>query len=517
MGRKPKEPKPQSGIPGLLWRQRGEKGGVWVVSLGVPKDMQQRVVNRNGKPLTRLERSLGTDSLSKAKHLYPAAMSGLKQELADRAGVALESPAETMKRAVANSYVGMTALTTTQESEAKNEAKLIIQNWQQSGVDLTDKSARKEAVKPLLVELSNSWLKAAEEKINDMGLPVTPELVNSVAKSLIHAASEASKTRAAESTAGLFAEPSEADQAIRKAAEKPVPVSISDVLKYKREEVSDKTFDNYITNLKNWRSIIKEESLDSITSTNLNYYARQLHKSKDNGGLGYTTDAANNETSKIRGLIKTFNQNIRIESDRRVLPDWEPIKKTVTEKKQEKIKEKAIRLEDAKRILSHARDVDIDTWKAILMLANTTFRVSEMLALKWGCIKELDGVVYFDNTDSKTIEGIRKHPLNSRLVKHLLPLRGDDDQFIVDNRITKTKQPKNALGQFLRDAKAKLNIEGPTNAHSFRHAAGGDLGYNCPEHIKKKLMGHAGGITDHYTREDMSKLNEVVEHLGFDL
>ena len=69
MGRPSLMPKPQSGIPGLIWRQRGG-GGSWVVCLNVPTSMRGRVVSSTGKPLTRLERSTGTDSLSLAKKLY---------------------------------------------------------------------------------------------------------------------------------------------------------------------------------------------------------------------------------------------------------------------------------------------------------------------------------------------------------------------------------------------------------------------------------------------------------------
>lgn len=78
--------KPQSGVPGLNWRQRGKQGdgGSWVVSLAVPKPLQSLVVNKVGRPLTRLERSTGTDSLKRAKQSYPAVMSQLRQELAQR-------------------------------------------------------------------------------------------------------------------------------------------------------------------------------------------------------------------------------------------------------------------------------------------------------------------------------------------------------------------------------------------------------------------------------------------------
>ena len=70
MGRKSLQEIPQSGIPGLVWRQRGPKGS-WVVSLNVPRALKGRTVNSVGKPLTRLERSTGTRLRSQAKRLYP--------------------------------------------------------------------------------------------------------------------------------------------------------------------------------------------------------------------------------------------------------------------------------------------------------------------------------------------------------------------------------------------------------------------------------------------------------------
>ena len=40
------------------------------------------------------------------------------------------------------------------------------------------------------------------------------------------------------------------------------------------------------------------------------------------------------------------------------------------------------------------------------------------------------------------------------------------------------------------------------------------LGYELPEGLKKKLMGHAGGMTDHYTREDLKKLRAAANVIG---
>ena len=124
MGRNPKNPKPQSGIPGLIWRQRGG-GGSWVVCLNVPIAMRGRVVSSTGKPLTRLERSTGTDSLSLAKKLYADVMSGLRAELEDRAGGGLETPLASATRAIANRYVTATSEQTISELDAFRHESLM--------------------------------------------------------------------------------------------------------------------------------------------------------------------------------------------------------------------------------------------------------------------------------------------------------------------------------------------------------------------------------------------------------
>ena len=121
-------------------------------------------------------------------------------------------------------------------------------------------------------------------------------------------------------------------------------------------------------------------------------------------------------------------------------------------------------------------------WVAILILCNTTFRINELMDLRWGCIKELDGVMYFDLTESKTVTGIRRHPLNTRLIKYLLPIRKDDPVHIVS--LHRWSRPSVELQRWLKGVKQTLGIQGKTNAHSFRHAAGGQLGYHCSEHIK---------------------------------
>ena len=62
-----------------------------------------------------------------------------------------------------------------------------------------------------------------------------------------------------------------------------------------------------------------------------------------------------------------------------------------------------------------------------------------------------------------------------------------------------------------------LELKGAANAHSYRHAFGGDLSYHCTEEVKQKLMGHKGNLTSHYTSEKIKSLAEAVEYVGADI
>ena len=530
MGRNSKNPKPQSGIPGLIWRQRGG-GGSWVVCLNVPIAMRGRVVSSTGKPLTRLERSTGTDSLSLAKKLYADVMSGLRAELDDRAGGGLETPLASATRAIANRYVTATSEQTISELDAFRHESLMA--WRETQLNSIRNSDVPDDFKTQLIgELEyeeerhdewaeNQWLNLRvrlpmQEVIAAMpGLSAheKQKLCASLDAVLIKAKQEIKAKRADP----FFYEPSQHDQKLREAAAAPLPASFDQALQFKRAEVSERTYFNIVGSVKKWETIIASKALSSITTSNLNRFARELKKPKAEGGYGFTTEGANNAAVRVRSLIKTFNVN-QVEDENRLLwPVWDPVRLTTAEKKAFKTKVTAISLEDAKKLLSYARALEDDSaWRALLILANTTFRVTEATMLRWADIKEKDGIAYFDLADSKTVDGIRRVPLNSRLKRHLLPLRGADDEFIINNGWPRMKSPKDGLGQWLRNAKEVLGIEGNTNAHSFRHAAGGDLGYNLPEHTKKKLMGHSGGMTDRYTREDMKALSKAVEYIGFD-
>ena len=505
MGRKSKGSKPQSGIPGLLWRQRGNSGS-WVVSLNVPTELRERLVSSTGKPLARLERSTQTDSLAHAKKRYPEVMAALRGELEEKAGRNLETPVDRIKRWVALTYFQQSTGEFWPEKYKGEQLKQKINALKKRAPDQSD--------------LIDFLAKDIVYHLNDLLIICDKELTldqkKEARQSLKFAIDQAKKAAKAKDEQGYFSVAPPGEKVFREALKGSTSTSFEEVLKYKRDEVTDRTLSNLKITISNWKKIIGSSSLESITTVNLNRFARDLKRPKTTGGRGFTTNAANDSAVRIRSLIRTYNVNISDESQRIDWPAFDPIQQTTVEKKAQKIKARAITVKDAIKVLGYAKEKDEYAWRALLILSNSTFRASEVCALRWGNIKELDGIIYFDLTDSKTVAGLRRLPLNSRLRTHLLPLRGSDDEFIINNSWPTWNRPRDGLGHFLTAAKKDLQIAGRTNPHSFRHAAGGDLGYSQPEHIKKKLMGHVGGITDHYTREDMKVLNEAVESIGFD-
>lgn len=502
----------QSGIPGLIWRQRGKQvdGGSWVVSLAVPKPLQSRVVNRAGKPLTRLERSTGTDSIKQARELYPAIRSQLQQELASRAGTALlESKQDAALRVVGGIYERSAAPEALAQYEtAVSFSQRVVESAR--NLPLTELEAVVADHRSLLAEMVR--LDFARS-----GLPLDDtELAQAVAsvKTAVLAARELQENR---QQIGFLAEPSPIGEKLAKAATAPNPISIYQVAEKKKARLSDRTYENLIRTCNNWKTIIGDVSLQSITSSHLNYFARTLNAPKPEG-FGYSTDNANNETARLRSLLKFHNEHQKDDCLRLPYPDWERVIQSPSERKEKlrQDKDRATNKDDVKRLLdwTYLEVEDKYAWLYVLLIDNTTFRNVEACKLKWGDVVQHEGAWYFDLSDSKTAAGIRKVPLNSRLMKYLLPLRGADDEYIINNAWPHRKSPKDAVGNFLRKAKSILNIDARLNAHAFRHGAGGDLGYTQTEHVKKLLLGHAGNITDHYTRNDWIQLREAVEAIG---
>ena len=315
MGRNSKNPKPQSGIPGLIWRQRGS-GGSWVVSLNVPIAMRGRVVSSTGKPLTRLERSTGTDSLSLAKKRYADVMSFLRAELEDRAGGVVEAPVARARRAIANRYVAATADQTISELEAfKAESSKAWRETQLNSIRNTDipDDFKTQLIGELEYEeerheewAENQWLNLRvrlpmQEVIAAMPGLSDQERANLCASldSVLIKAKQEIKAKRADP---FFYEPSQQDQKLREAAA-PLPASFDQALQFKRAEVSERAYFNIVGSVKKWETIIGSKALTSVTTSNLNRFARELKKPKAEGGYGFTTEGANNAAVRVRSCL----------------------------------------------------------------------------------------------------------------------------------------------------------------------------------------------------------------------
>jgi len=500
-----------SGLPGLRWRQRGN-GGTWVVSLAVPTALRDRVVNSKGKSLTRLERSTGTDSLKLAKERYPKLMTQLRQELAERAGTALmESKQDASLRVVAKLYSRLAspdALAQHESSMAKTEE--VVASL--AHLPLSTILDQISQYKHLLLGMTRSHF-ATE------GLPLDESEIPQAFASIKSAVLAARDLQQSRTELGFLAEPTPIGKKLAKAAKQPKPVSIFEVADQKKSRLSSRTHENLLRTCKNWKAIIGESSLRSITSSHLNYFARTLNQPKP-GGYGYSTDNANNETARLRSLLKFYNEHQRDDSARYPYPEWERIVPSAAELKQRVRQgmDKATNKDEVLRLLDWAylEFPDKYAWLYVLLIDNTTFRNEEACLLRWGNVTQQDRIWFFNLEDSKTASGIRKVPLNTRLINYLLPLKGDDSEYIINNRWPHWSSPKDGAGSFLRKAKSELGLKGNINPHAFRHGAGGDLGYNQTEHIKKTLLGHSGNITDHYTRNDWLRLREAVEGIGTD-
>ena len=91
-------------------------------------------------------------------------------------------------------------------------------------------------------------------------------------------------------------------------------------------------------------------------------------------------------------------------------------------------------------------------------------------------------------------------------------------EYVFPEGIRKAKA-KDYVGSRLRKLATHLGYSKTekTNAHSYRHAFGGDLSYSCNQEVKQKLLGHTGNLTSHYTSDNMAELSKAVECVGVNL
>lgn len=508
---------PQSGLPGLRYRR---DTGMWVVGLPVPTSLRATLRNSQGKPLTRLERSTGERDEARARRAYPTVLQALEADLRKKSSEAGAST--TMQEAVtsavgrlylkvmANPHLLQTATEATQSLDS-DQSRSAKQGTQQSTYAIStigsqdQRSAEHKEISQLL----------AKELLRREGLNLNGTELQLAEKSLKRGLREAGKFGEQINEAGYLAKESEFGNELRTAATKPSPVTLREVgeHKIKWNSLSESAIQAHEYALRAWAKIIKKNNLEDINTKNLNEFLEQLSTQGWNG-KPLSPESANGMATTIASLLR--HQSLR-DGLERTKPIYRKIK---TDKRQSKLKQrdKATKKEDVKKALDHAyaNEKDRYRWLWLLLMDNTTLRVSESLSLKWKDLVKIEEAWFFDLQFSKTAEGIRYVPLNDRLEKWLLPERGKKDEYVINNSWNKTKSPKDAAGNWTRLIEKKLELEGRINPHAFRHGAGGDLGYELPEGLKKKLMGHAGGMTDHYTREDLKKLRAAANVIGTD-
>ena len=506
---------PQSGLPGLRFRRDTQ---MWVVGIPVPTSLRATLRNTRGKPLTRLERSTGERDEARARRAYPRVLQELEAELRQKGNQAgwPTTMQEAVTSAVGRIYQEVlasphllqsaTEASRSLDSEDDQFAEASTQN--RSTVLGTIKSHKQQAA--YNEELSHL---VARELLRRQGLPLNGTELELAEKSLKRGLREAGRFGEQIRKVGYLAKESEAGKELREAANKPKPVTLREVAdhKIKWNNLSESAIQSHEYALRAWEKIIGKNCLEDVNTQNLNHFLENLATEGWNGRpLG--TESANGMATTIASLLK--HQSLR-DGQERTKPIYRKIK---TDKRTAKLRQrdKATKKEDVKKALDHAylNEKDRYRWLWLLLMDNTTLRVSESLSLKWKDLVQIEGSWFFDLQFSKTAEGIRYVPLNDRLEKWLLPERGKEEEYVINNSWNKTKSPKDAAGNWTRLIEKKLKLEGRINPHAFRHGAGGDLGYELPEGLKKKLMGHAGGMTDHYTREDLKKLRVAANVIG---
>jgi len=501
---------PTSGLPGLRLRR---DTGTWVVSLNVPTGLRGLLRNARNRPLERLERSTHQKDEARARRAYPEVLRQLENELANRAleaGAAVDQQ-ESVTKAISQIYRdvksddGLLKAVTDLMRTRRNKPSANYRN--QLAIPTTRAEFDWQGFEAALIRsLLPVFLR--QKRVDLQGREL--ELAEKALKS---AMLEVSKYGEEVEEKGYLARETELGAQLSKAAEAPKQITLWEVSKHKveRNKLSRQAKQAHEYAVRAWIKIIKKNTLDAINTQNLNTYLETLVTEGWNG-KPLQPDSANGMATVIASLIK--HQSLR-DGIERSKPLYRKIKNDKREAKLRQ-RDKAAKREDIKAALDYAylHEKDRFRWLWLLLVSNTTLRVGESLSLKWKDLIELEGAWYFDLQFSKTAEGIRYIPLNSRLEKWLLPERGDHDNYVINNSWQSCKNPRSGPGNWTRLLEKKLNLNGRLNPHSFRHAAGGDLTYELPEGIKKKLMGHSGGITDRYTREDLKKLREAAEHIG---
>ena len=509
----------KSGIPNLIWRTNRSSGS-WVVTLNVPKELQTRLPSRTGKPTKRLQQSTGTDSLALARKRFPRIMADLQKRLLGAVAANPESPDERMRRELGVLYV-QTADNQDQVAASKEKAARWLE---QAFDDLAAVSAspqeRDRYLKGVLGDMKKLLQSMTQMHASGIGLAVEDEKLLSYATGVKKAILEGAENAEKSIESGLLHRESDLGRDLREEAGKPVHTSLLDALQLKRPDLRQRTILNYEAQIDASKEHVGDLSLSSVRSSSLNSFIRWLAFPVDSGGRGMEKDSANNYGLKIRSLLKVFNQYCDNDQYRILVPGFDLLRYSETEKRKKVLKdrERAASDETCMKMQNAIVDLYPDLVALIPLYRLAGLRNTEAPFLQWKHIyQDRSGIWLIDLLWSKTADGIRLIPINKKLQEILLPLRSEPESFVLPERIHDVDNVRDWVGSRLRRARQLAGVKQLANAHSYRHALGGDLSYHCTQEVKQKLMGHKGNLTSHYTSERMAALAEAVELVGTEI
>ena len=490
------------------------------MTLNVPKELQSRLPSKTGTPVKRLQQSTGTDSLALAKKRFPQIMADLQKRLAVASELLHESEDDRLRRQLGTLYLETADNPQrTQASQAKASKTIneILQNLLQAKPSRDQIDHYLEGVtndmKALLVE-------QARHHAAQAGIALDNDQATAYAAASKTAILEGRTNAGSIFTSGLLHQETELGQRLRAEAAKPIPVTLEQALDLKRSDLGERTLSNYKTQIAAWEEHINASTLSSLTPSSLNSFIRWLASPVAKGGRGMCKDSANNYGLKIRSLIKVYNQHCKQDNQRMAIPGFDLMQHSETEKRQKVLKDRERAASDETCMAMQRGMLEIYPELELLipLYRLAGLRNTEAPFLKWQHIrKDPSGTWMIDLLWSKTADGIRLIPINEKLKSMLLPRRGDPDSYVLPSKIHDVKNIKDWIGNRIRAVAGHVKEKGAANAHSYRHAFGGDLSYHCTEEVKQKLMGHKGNLTSHYTSERMKALATAVEFVGTEI
>ena len=550
-----KSDKQHSGTPGLI--QRGN--GKWAVKVNFTKEEQAAWLKVRRERKRYIQVSLRTDSLELARQTHPEELLKIRKEISQvmvaSGNLDQLHPTERLKYGVGRAYQVFV-----ERFEKRSPRALAMADALDGLLARIDEmppeqaEAAEEELKDVLANrLVESFQNAAVAVLEGEGLDATPESLSITETSLQFAAKTAWDHVSARGSRGVFAVESPAHQQLTEAAAVAEPVvmtaeslTVWDLLKAYADHNRENTkpvVEKRERLTREWVEFIGGDSVALVTSKNLvKYhshladlmYANKAKKVKDPLALK-TEHGVNSKAKHVKMLVAVWNKIHAGQPDQQLpVVDFMLLKQSEASKKEAKLKERTKATTDEAKIgllaqaLTEAENPGKDkrpevlgarhgTWKALVLMDNSTLRRCEISMLQWKHIVKVDGVWCVDVMISKTAAGIRRIPMNETLQRVLLPLKkkvANDEAFVVDNAAQTNDVPEAKISNWCRTRGAKLGIADRVNPHSWRHDAGGDLGTNVPEGVKKALMGHAGEVTQQYWSENLAAMRKYVEVLG---